>query len=171
MVTPTPTRRRWLQFGIGTLFVVVTICCFLAAWLGHAAAVVREREVLLQPSSSFSSTRPNGPAPSRGGSLQCCLAIQRAPSIGTGSASTIGAMKTLSDCATPFLKQESRRIIPGRRTCRCPNIASTRPGYGGRGSQHRTLNALHAINADHTRRIEPQCPASASIDSSGLGIN
>ncbi|HEY1600758.1 MAG TPA: hypothetical protein VGG64_14210 [Pirellulales bacterium] len=56
-------KRRWMQFGIATLFVVVTIFCFLAAWLGHAAAVVREREALLQPSSAFSLDSPEWPSP------------------------------------------------------------------------------------------------------------
>jgi hypothetical protein len=45
------------------MFVMVTIFgCFLA-WLGHAAIVVRERQELLQRSSSFSLDDPEWPRP------------------------------------------------------------------------------------------------------------
>jgi hypothetical protein len=38
---PTPPRRRWFQFGLRTLFVVVTV---VAVWLGLIVKVVRDRE-------------------------------------------------------------------------------------------------------------------------------
>jgi hypothetical protein len=38
------TRRRWFQFGLGTLFVVVTI---FAVWLGWELKFIRERQAFL----------------------------------------------------------------------------------------------------------------------------
>jgi hypothetical protein len=39
------TRRRWYQFGLGTLFLVVTV---FASWLGWELHVVRERQAIRQ---------------------------------------------------------------------------------------------------------------------------
>ena len=41
-----PSRRRWFQFSLGTMFVVVTI---VAAWLAWQRGLVRERERLIRP--------------------------------------------------------------------------------------------------------------------------
>ena|SRR5579863_8809687 len=44
MVEAPKTRRRWLQFSLGTMFVVVTIS---AGWLGWELNIVRERRAAL----------------------------------------------------------------------------------------------------------------------------
>ena len=45
MSTPPPNRRRWFQFGLGTLFLLVTV---FAVWLGLATADVRARRAMRQ---------------------------------------------------------------------------------------------------------------------------
>ncbi|HEY1601352.1 MAG TPA: hypothetical protein VGG64_17250 [Pirellulales bacterium] len=45
-MTQSPTtRRRWFQFGLSTLFVLVTV---LAVWLGWELHIVRERQAIRQ---------------------------------------------------------------------------------------------------------------------------
>ena len=61
-MNPAP-KRRWLQWSLRMLFVAVTVVALFLAWLAHAAIVVREREQLLQPSSSFSLDDPEWPQP------------------------------------------------------------------------------------------------------------
>jgi hypothetical protein len=56
-------KRRWFQFSLRTLFVVVTLFGFFLAWLARAAIVVRERQELLQPSLSYSLDAPEWPRP------------------------------------------------------------------------------------------------------------
>jgi hypothetical protein len=41
MTSPTPPRRRWFQFSLGTMLVLVTV---FAAWLGWELSFVRERK-------------------------------------------------------------------------------------------------------------------------------
>jgi hypothetical protein len=41
---PTPPRRRWFQFSLATMFVVVTV---LAVWLGWEVKLVRDRSDFL----------------------------------------------------------------------------------------------------------------------------
>jgi hypothetical protein len=43
MPTTSPTRRRWFQFGLGTMFVVVTITGVFFWWLGLEWKYVRDR--------------------------------------------------------------------------------------------------------------------------------
>ena len=38
-----PSRRRWYQFRLGTLFLLVTV---LAVWLGWQVRIVRERQAM-----------------------------------------------------------------------------------------------------------------------------
>jgi hypothetical protein len=45
------------------MFLLVAVLGCVLAWLGHAAAVVREREVLLAPSSAYSLDSPEWPRP------------------------------------------------------------------------------------------------------------
>jgi hypothetical protein len=44
MFQAAPTRRRWLQFGLRTMFVVVTV---FAVWLGWELKFIRERQAFL----------------------------------------------------------------------------------------------------------------------------
>jgi hypothetical protein len=43
-MTPTPTRRRWFQFGLRTMFVVLTL---FAVWFAWELSYVRERKACL----------------------------------------------------------------------------------------------------------------------------
>ena len=47
---PAPKHsRRWFQFGLGTIFVVVTLIAGIVAWFAWQIGLVRERERLLGP--------------------------------------------------------------------------------------------------------------------------
>jgi hypothetical protein len=46
MTMPTPPRRRWFQFGLRTMFVVVTV---VAVWLGYQANWIRQRHSVFTP--------------------------------------------------------------------------------------------------------------------------
>jgi len=45
MAEEAPTRRRWFQFSLGTMLLVVTL---FAGWLGWGLQRVREREAMLK---------------------------------------------------------------------------------------------------------------------------
>jgi uncharacterized SAM-binding protein YcdF (DUF218 family) len=45
--SPFPTRRRWFQFSLATLFVLVTLCAIFFGWLAREWEIVRHRKVLL----------------------------------------------------------------------------------------------------------------------------
>lgn len=45
MLKTNPTRRRWFQFGLGTLFFVIT---GVAVWLGLELRVIRARQAFLR---------------------------------------------------------------------------------------------------------------------------
>jgi hypothetical protein len=55
MREPTPpTRRRWFQFSLGTLFVVVTV---FALWLGWQAKIVRDRKNFLMMLNDYEAAQ------------------------------------------------------------------------------------------------------------------
>ncbi len=42
-----PQPRRWFQFSLRTLFVIVAICCIGMGWLGWELHIVQSRKALL----------------------------------------------------------------------------------------------------------------------------
>ena len=47
MSEPPKRNRRWFQFSLRTLIIVVTLNCVITGWLGMQATVVWERRVML----------------------------------------------------------------------------------------------------------------------------
>ena len=43
MASAAPTRRRWLQFGLGTMFLAVTVLAIPAAWVAYSLNWIRQR--------------------------------------------------------------------------------------------------------------------------------
>ena len=56
MESTQPTRRRWFQFGLGTLFVLMTV---FAVWLGWELKYIRERKEFLAWVESKLATEAN----------------------------------------------------------------------------------------------------------------
>ena len=44
---PPKRKRRWFQFSLRTLLIVVTLFCIAAAWFTEQARIVRERKAIL----------------------------------------------------------------------------------------------------------------------------
>src|SRR5262249_25965336 len=73
MPSAPPTRRRWLQFGLGPMLMFFTALTACAAWLGLEVQFVRERRAEVRVitescnfvwSSAYLRSRSNlGPAP------------------------------------------------------------------------------------------------------------
>ena len=49
-----PTRRRWFQFGLGTMFLVVTL---FAVWLAYEANWMRQRQAFIAAQESSANDR------------------------------------------------------------------------------------------------------------------
>lgn len=41
-------RRRWYQFSLRTMFVLVTLACVVLAWVGYSLNWIRERRAILR---------------------------------------------------------------------------------------------------------------------------
>ena len=48
---PTPPRRRWFQFGLRTMFVVVTVLGVPIGWVAHNLHWIRQRNAWRDPNS------------------------------------------------------------------------------------------------------------------------
>ena len=46
MAATIPTRRRWFQFGLGTMLLLVTIFALPLGWLGWQLQIVRSRQAV-----------------------------------------------------------------------------------------------------------------------------
>jgi hypothetical protein len=59
MNTPTtpPTRRRWYQFGLGTMFVAVTVVAIGFDWLNRQVRLVYERRHFRETTALWSGNR------------------------------------------------------------------------------------------------------------------
>ena len=51
IVTP---NRRWFRFSLRTLFVAVALLSLAMAWLARTASILRERNEMIQHTTSFS---------------------------------------------------------------------------------------------------------------------
>lgn len=47
-----PPRRRWFRFGLRTMFVLLTLACSVAAWVGYSLNWIRERHAFLEETHS-----------------------------------------------------------------------------------------------------------------------
>jgi hypothetical protein len=44
--TPPERKRRWFQFSLRTLLIVITAYCVFGGWIGHETAIARQREAV-----------------------------------------------------------------------------------------------------------------------------
>ena len=55
-------RRRWFQFGLGTIFMVVTAVAILAAWAAYNLNWIRQRHVFLAQPEVFGEFNNSPPS-------------------------------------------------------------------------------------------------------------
>ena len=57
MDNPRPTRRRWFQFGTGTMLLVVTVFAIGIGYIGWAERWAMDREAFLKEVTEYEGSR------------------------------------------------------------------------------------------------------------------
>ena len=118
---PTPPRRRWFQFSVRTLLVLVTAVAILSNWLGYHLNWIRQRHAFIAACPQLSPCYIHGTS----------LAPVQLRLLGEGGVEYIGLAKRYEGVVRRLFPEARIVIVPGweRTVAEMKHVNKAVPGY------------------------------------------